>query len=392
MAIPTVLLDATPLAQSSGLRGIGQFFRHLVHGLSATKQTWQGSIRLLALYELALPGRYAFSEDLLEAAERAFELRSNARLLNEARRLLFARAAKAAAADLVHLPEARGTPLGMSTPTLVTCHDLIPLVYPRHYYLGGRPQALIRKLRDKRRYGSATHVACISRRTASDLERLLGIAGERVEVVPQGIDVRRWSDAEPTVDAAHRAELGVGARPYLVYAGYCDYRKNVDGMLAALARARRSVDLELVWAGHLDSRVRQVHGLIERYDLRGHVRLLDFVPDSHMPALFRGALAHLFLSRLEGFGLSVAEAMAAGCPVIVARDSGADEVAGDAALVVDADDVAAAADCIVRLTRERALAEALVARGKARVGAFERTRMALDYVAIYRRMLGVASD
>jgi glycosyltransferase involved in cell wall biosynthesis len=117
------------------------------------------------------------------------------------------------------------------------------------------------------------------------------------------------------------------------------------------------------------------------------VRFLGYVPDEDLAALYRRAGALLFLSRLEGFGLPVAEAMAASCPSIVARDSGSDEVAGDAGIAVDADDHRAAADAILSLTRFEESRKSLVTKGLARVSIFDRREMARAYVRSYQRAL-----
>ena len=100
--------------------------------------------------------------------------------------------------------------------------------------------------------------------------------------------------------------------------------------------------------------------------------------------LYRNALAHLFVSRLEGFGISVAEAMASGCPVIVAKRSGADEVGGDAVLKIDQGDHVAAARGIVRLASDPAERARLTAAGLSRARVFDRASMARGYVHVWR--------
>ena len=95
-------------------------------------------------------------------------------------------------------------------------------------------------------------------------------------------------------------------------------------MMAALARARRDIDIELVWAGKLGRKVAlRARTAARASGVESHVRFLGFVDETVLPTLYRAAVAHLFLSRLEGFGLTVVEAVACGCPVIVARASAA---------------------------------------------------------------------
>jgi glycosyltransferase involved in cell wall biosynthesis len=326
------------------------------------------------------------SADLAAVAEEALAARGpRGAALRAARRFRLAQVS--AEFDAVHLPEIVGTPVRMSKPLIATCHDLIPLRFPKQY-LGFPPAPQVRKMMDLRRYRTADRIVCISPRTARDLEELLGIGAPKVSVAWLGIDLGRWRNRGEVSESL--ARLGVTAGKYLVYAGYSDYRKNVRGMLGALAYARRAgQEIDLVWAGHLPKHARlEVDEIARELGVTEHLKFLGFVDYQDLIALFRGALAHVFLSRLEGFGLSVAEAMAARCPVIVARDSGADDVAGDAALVVNPDDLEEAGRAVVRIATEPGLAESLRGAGEERSRLYDYRRMACDYVSVYREVTG----
>lgn len=383
-----VLIDATALRTRSRQRGIGRYVFDLLHGLARVR----GEAPDLALATIVgwRRGRPNVSADLAGAADEAtaeVEL-SDANVWSR-RRLLLGPAVLASGSSLLHMPEMRGTPIA-PVPLLATCHDLIPLRYPRHY-LGSKRNADgtwrhsgifagYRRLRDYRRYRFARRVVAISRGTRADLIELLGVPAGRIDVIASGISLEKYRE---------KKDQPAGSRRYLLYVGYCDYRKNVETMLDALAEVRRDHDVELRWAGDVvgDDRARVDRAIAAR-GLVGHVRMLGYVPDDELFALYQHAVGLVFLSRLEGFGLPVAEACASGCPVLVAANSGCDEVAGEAGTVVEPDDARGAARAIRAWLRDPIARARQVERGLERARHFDHERVAREYLASYRRAVG----
>jgi glycosyltransferase involved in cell wall biosynthesis len=120
----------------------------------------------------------------------------------------------------------------------------------------------------------------------------------------------------------------------------------------------------------------------------GSLKRVGFVPDSDLALLYRSAVAHVLVSRLEGFGLTIVEAMASGCPVVTTVAGSLAEVAGDAALTVDPEDHAAIGAALARLVKEAGLRDDLIVRGRERAPRFSRRRFAQATAEIYRRFLG----
>jgi glycosyltransferase involved in cell wall biosynthesis len=404
-ALPEVLVDATILRAGSGLYGIGRVTYDLLRGLSDLRDEWRGRMRISALSSLEVSGRATISEDLAAVADEAIGARGTASSwLDAARRAWLGPVARRRGVALVHMPEMRGTPLVLPVARVSTCHDLISLRDPRHYvgvcvrypdrHVAWRAGFVLGLAKEWHRYRNASRVVAISRSTRDDLVRFLRFDPARIDVVPNGVDVTRWQASGPDAsgagasqDAAILAKHGLGARPFLLYVGACDYRKNVPTMLRALAKARESEDLELVWAAGLpDWKLRAVERQIAEAGVGAHVKMLGFVADEELPALYRAARAHLFLSRIEGFGLTVVEAMLAGCPVIAARGSGCDEMLEDAGVIVDADDADGAAAGALRL-RDPAFRGPLVERGRTYGPRYSREAMARGYAESYAKAL-----
>ena len=159
--------------------------------------------------------------------------------------------------------------------------------------------------------------------------------------------------------------------------------------MGATARIRAlGLDLQLVWAGHLEPPHRaRVEQIAAEAGIRDAVNFTGFVTDDELSVLYRAAVAHLLVSRLEGFGLTVVEAMASGCPVITTQAGSLEEIAGDAALTVDPENVLEIAAAIERVMREPVLRTELIARGKARAPRFTRREQARATAQVYRKFL-----
>ena len=263
--------------------------------------------------------------------------------------------------DVIHATSIAIPP--RSRPIVLTIHDLAFVRHPEHFTARGRRffrRGLALALAD------ADLVLCSSRATLDDCVAA-GFGRDRLRLVPLGVDACAATSAD--VDRV-RARHGLD-RPYVLWTGTVEPRKNLRGVVAALAGVRADVDLVVAgpqgWEEDLAALVR---GAAKR------VRALGFVPAEDLPPLYAGARAFCWPSLLEGFGFPVLEAMAQGTPVVTSRGTSTEELAGDAALLVDPRDPAAIAAGLDAVLGDEELAARLSARGRARAAEFSWERCA----------------
>jgi glycosyltransferase involved in cell wall biosynthesis len=286
--------------------------------------------------------------------------------------------------DLVH------DPIGASPFTLgrwagrfrrvVTLHDAIAFEYPQGYpFLNN----LLHRTYVPATLGNVDAVATDSEHARSALVRYLGLRPERVPVVPLGVDADRFRPAPPDQARAVAARYGLDG-PFVLYVGAYQARKNILGLVEAFGRVHRErPELKLALAGPSPW---AYPALRERLEGLGSdaVRVLGYVADPDLPALYGAASVYVLPSLHEGFGIPVLEAMACGTPVVCSTATSLPEVAGDAALLVDPRDPDAIADAVERVVADRALADEMRRRGLARAGRFTWDRTAAGYAALYR--------
>lgn len=391
----TVLLDLTSLDTPSRNRGHGRYVRELALGLAELPLSDREGLEFLALTHLGLGGAHRVTDDIA-----GFQGTPGQRSPGPkehyywayCRRFGLFRALREIGAAAVHLGDPNASPLLMGLTRckkIVTCHDVIPARYPSIYFDirdGGQRLGLAI---ERRRYRSADLVIAISDATEQDAKTILGVPAERMVRVYNGVDVERWQ-TEPLLDQlAVLKRYNLDQKPFALYVGGPDWHKNIEGMLAGLKAARsRAPEVHLAWAGKLNpAQTEHLTGLVYKFGVERAVSFLGFVPDDELSVLYRRANAHVLVSWCEGFGLTVVEAMAAGCPVLTTGGGSLEEVAGDAALRVDPDDHEGIGAEFVRLFRDSELRLQLAERGRQRAPRFSRAVQASGMVRAYSTLL-----
>jgi len=287
--------------------------------------------------------------------------------------------------DLLFVPS-HVLPLIHPRRSVVTIHDLGYHVYPEAHTLS---QNLYLRWSTRYNARAASRVVADSEATRRDLVRWYGIAADKITVVYPGRDegLGRVVDAE--VLAGVRARYGL-ADAYLLYVGTLQPRKNLVRLVQAFASLLGShssepqspANLQLVLAGQKGWLYDEILAEAGKLGLGGRVVATGYVPDKDLPALLSGALAFVFPSLYEGFGLPVLEAMACGTPVVCSNTSSLPEVAGEAALMVDPQDTEALAEALWRIVSDEGLRRTLVERGYERVGRFSWRRCAQEVLEV----------
>ncbi len=235
-----------------------------------------------------------------------------------------------------------------TVPTVVTVHDLSFFEAP-HWHQ--RSKVLLFRRAITRAARRAAAVVCPSRVTADELARWCRVDTE-VFVAPHGVDTDlfRPDEPHPGSDRAVVAALDprlVTGRPYLLFVGTLEPRKDVPTLVAAFAKvADRHPDALLVLAGGDGWGADAVVQAIERFGLASRVVRTGYVPDTTVPALLRSAVAAVYPALYEGFGLPALEALACGIPLVTTTGTAMEEVAGTAAVLVPPGDGAALAEAI----------------------------------------------
>jgi len=249
--------------------------------------------------------------------------------------------------DAIHFFSHGDAPFRCPMPYIASVLDLIPLKFPELY----KPETaswrfnLARSLENKA-IARAKGIIAISNCTKNDLIEVLGIDEERIFVTPLAIGEEfrpraSGADGVKVQMTSIRTRLGLDPeRPMLLYVGGIDPRKNITFLLEMFADVLAHGDLtprpQLVLVGRYekDDCYPKLLSDIQRLNLKEDVKLLGFISDEELPSVYQAASITLFPSLYEGFGLPVLESLAAGVPVIAARNSSITEVGAGAAVLL----------------------------------------------------------
>jgi glycosyltransferase involved in cell wall biosynthesis len=283
--------------------------------------------------------------------------------------------------DVFYSPDFVLPPTRRTTCTLLTVHDLSFLHCPevfvpplRRYLERVVPRSIAR----------ADLVLADSAHTRFDIVSLLGVPPDRVQVLYSGVPPGFRSEPDLGEGERLRARYGLGGRRYVLSVGTLQPRKNYVRLIRAFANLEPEAvepEAQLVIAGGRGWLYQDIFAEAERHGDR--VRLLGFVDEADLPALYRNAALFAFPSLYEGFGLPVLEAMACGVPVVCSNASSLPEVAGDAALLVDPLDTDGLAEAMARVLEDAGLRREMVARGAAQAARFTWARAARQLVGVF---------
>jgi glycosyltransferase involved in cell wall biosynthesis len=262
------------------------------------------------------------------------------------------------------------------------CQELANLKFPPEY-VSEKVFAFVRdRILMPVCFVRAERIVAASEATKEDIARFYGTLPERVTVISDGFqDLTPLADGAPTIDEVYK--------PFFFFAGKVKPRKNVHGIVSAFIKfkKRTSSPCKLLVAGSAKGeyyeRLRQE---LNENGLLSEVHFLGYVTSPHLYALYTNALACVYPSLNEGFGMPVLEAMSLGTPVVTSNISSLPEVAGGAALLVDPFDTEDISRAMEKMYEDTSLRADLIQKGHARAKQFSWPKAAKAYLELLRSL------
>lgn len=280
------------------------------------------------------------------------------------------------------------SPLFSPCPSVVNVYDLSFQRLPA--YLERRNRTILELLvpRSVRR---ASKVITPSEFTRKEILEQWCLPPEKVVVIP-GAPMPHFYDAVSRHDICAVLERYALKDPYVVYVGTLEPRKNLPALVEAFGIVQRAgfATCTLAIVGRPGWGLKKFYDAVERSSSRGSIRLIGYVPDRDLPALYKGARAVVYLSLYEGFGFPPLEAMASGSAVVASNRASIPECVGDGGLLVDPSNVEEIAEKILLLLRDEDFRREVAARGVARSRRFSWEKSAETMAAHYRELCGVS--
>jgi glycosyltransferase involved in cell wall biosynthesis len=274
-----------------------------------------------------------------------------------------------------------------SCPTIVIIHDLIEFKVPKKF---SRLRMLYRRLAVPLTARRSNRIVTDSWSSKHDIVNELGIAEEKVDVIYPGVRPDNLRNAGQISAPPTAARIPL-PEEYLLYLGTIDHPgKNGIALIKAYERLTPELKerLHVVYAGKPGPGFEHIEQEIQRCGIQDRVTFLGFVSEESLPQLYGNCKVFIFPSRYEGFGLPVVEAMQWGAPVITARNSSLIEAAGDAGILLDADDFDSMAAAIERICRDASYRSDLIARGRQHAARFSwdaGARQWMQLIELFRR-------
>ena len=270
--------------------------------------------------------------------------------------------------DLLHVPHLFWKPQAIPCPYVVTVHDLLD-----HLYRVNSASSMKRSLHfqfTKRVLNHAARIFAVSNFSKKDTERIFSVPANKIEVIYNALDDRFRLGHATEADSKLIAERYQVNYPFLLYAGRISPHKNVVRIIEAFSALKADLekdaaypDLKLIIIGDELSKHPDLRRAVIRSRVQNDVRFLGFVPIGVLRIFYDLAKIFVFPSLYEGFGLPPLEAMAHGTPVVTSNTSSIPEVVGDAAVMVNPENVFEIAHALHRVLLDQAVRDKLKARG-----------------------------
>jgi glycosyltransferase involved in cell wall biosynthesis len=283
--------------------------------------------------------------------------------------------------DLCHFTNSIA-PLLPQVPYVLSVHDLSLVRHPEWH---PRTRRLWMRRLMRPSILRARHILCNSKATREDLLDWLRLDESKVSVAPLGVrSIFRETRSEEQ-KAAVRKKYGL-ARPFFLYVGNIEPRKNLSLLLHAFRKLNCS-GIDLVLAGKPAWLWQGIVNDLADLGAAGKAHLLGYVPDEDLPALYQSALAFVYPTRMEGFGLPVLEAMASALPVVTSRIEPLVSLVGDSGWLADPNDSVEWQESLEEAYRDDRKRAALAERARERAGEYTWERTARGTMACYEKAL-----
>lgn len=293
--------------------------------------------------------------------------------------------------DLIHYPVfelfRRSLPFNFPYPAVVTVHDVIPLIFPKHFPVGIR--ARLNLLWQKRALVGAKALITISRASKNDIHQYLGVGLTKIFPIYLGVSevFRPVKNILRLQAATRRYKL---PRKFGLYIGSVNWNKNILN----LTQATLDAGLDLVLVGksfeqqdHLDHpELASFKQFLYKYSRHPHVHIRSYIPTADLVIILNLAEVTLLPSYYEGFGLPILESQACGTPVVTSRTSSMPEVGGDGALYIDPYRVREITEAVILLQKDPSLRKRLVQNGLVNVKRFTWNKTATEMLKVYRHV------
>ena len=229
----------------------------------------------------------------------------------------------------------------------------------------------------------ATRVFTISEASKNDILKYYQIPEKRVVVTHLGIKpLQHMNDQLSVTDVKKKYSL---QSPYYLFVSTLQPRKNIVKLIEAFAKLK-DVKTDLIIVGKKGWLYEPILAAPEKYNVSERVKFLDFAPNEDLPGLYKGAIAYVFPSLYEGFGLTLLEAMKYDCPVITSKVSSLPEAGGEAALYVDPESVDSIAEAMEKIT-DKTLREKLIAKGHEQIKKFSWEKTARETLKVLEEVV-----
>ncbi|MBO7473293.1 MAG: glycosyltransferase family 4 protein [Ruminococcus sp.] len=269
---------------------------------------------------------------------------------------------------------------------VVTVHDMVYKSFPGT--VRGRTKYML-DIGLKRSMKRADLIVTDSEFSKSEIIKYFPRYENKIRVVPCGVDLERFHPCEaPERIPAVKKSLGIEG-DYFLYVGTIEPRKNLERLITAYSAFVKKAGInapKLVLAGGKGWLDQGIYGRVEKLGLTDRVIFTKYVPSEDMNPLMCGALAFVFPSLYEGFGMPPLEAMACGVPVLASGEASLPEVTGDCAVICDAYAPKSIADGMYRLYRDEELRQELGRKGLQRAQGFTWKRSAEILMEVYREL------